>query len=157
MARSRARSAPAGGGRLQTAGIFLTFLLVAALVGSLAAGLVGGRNPAAPPGPEPLPAAPSERIRVEVLNASGIPGHAARGRTHLRDRGFDVVHIGNARGFGADSSVVLDRVGRMELARSVADAAGIPRVRASPDANLYVDVTVVLGRDWPEAEEAGPP
>lgn len=151
MPRSRARSEPppSRGGRLQTAGIFLTFLAVAALVGSLAAGLVGGREGAGPASPEaPAAGAPSERVRVEVLNASGISGLAARGRTHLRDRGFDVVGIGNASGFAPDSSVVLDRVGRMELARAVADAAGIPRVFARPDSNLYVDVTVVLGRDW---------
>ena len=151
MPKSRARSAAPAGGRLQTAGIFLTFLAVAALVGSLAAGLVVSRRAGAPLTAEaPAPSSvPAERVRVEVLNASGTPGLAARGRSHLRDRGFDVVQIGNASGFAPDSSVVLDRVGRMDLARAVADAAGIPRVFARPDANLYVDVTVVLGRDWP--------
>jgi hypothetical protein len=150
MPKSRGSSGSGGGGRLQTAGIFLTFLVLAALVGSLAAGLAGGRggeDAGAAPGRAPR-AVPAERVRVEVLNASGIPGLAARGRTHLRDYGYDVVQIGNAPGFGADTSLVLDRVGRMDLARSVADAAGIPRVLARPDSNLYVDVTVVLGRDW---------
>jgi hypothetical protein len=146
MPKSRARAAGGGAGRLQTAGIFLTFLVVAALVGSLAAGVMAGRSgSAAPLADRPVPA---ERVRVEVLNASGVPGLAARGRTHLRDFGYDVVQIGNASGFAPDSSVVLDRVGRMELARAVADAARIPRVFARPDSNLYVDVTVVLGRDW---------
>lgn len=154
MPKQRARSAPAGAGRLQTAGIFFTFLAVAALVGSLAAGAVGGwrsRGVEAVP-PRAARPVPAERVRVEVLNAAGTPGLAARGRTHLRDFGYDVVHVGNAPGFGPDSSMVLDRVGRMDLARGVADAAGIPRVQARPDANLYVDVTVVLGKDWaPEA------
>jgi hypothetical protein len=95
-------------------------------------------------------------VRVEVLNASGIPGLAARGRAHLRERGFDVVQVGNAAGHAPDSSIVLDRVGRMDLARAVADAARIPRVHARPDANLYVDVTVVLGRDWAGADPQGP-
>ena len=157
MPKSRGRSAPPAGGRLQTAGIFLTFLAVAALVGSLAAGLVVSRRADAPLTAEaPGPSAPAERVRVEVLNASGVPGLAARGRTHLRDRGFDIVQIGNASGFAPDSSVVLDRVGRMDLARAVADAAGIPRVFARPDANLYVDVTVVLGRDWPADSVSNP-
>jgi len=94
--------------------------------------------------------------RVEVLNASGVPGLARRGTEVLRDGGYDVVSFGNAPGFAPDSSLVLDRVGRMELARSVADAVQIPRVYARPDSNVYVDVTVVLGRDW-AAENADDP
>jgi hypothetical protein len=157
MPKSRAAERGAGAGRLQTAGIFLTFLLVAALVGSLAAGLAGRWWGADPAGVERPPRpVPAERVRVEVLNASGVPGLAARGRTHLRDFGYDVVQIGNATGFAPDTSVVLDRVGRMDLARAVADAAGVPRVLARPDSNLYVDVTVVLGSDWAPDSAAEP-
>src|SRR5688500_12097279 len=159
MSRSKARKGGASpaGKRLQTVGLFVTLLVVAVLVGSLAAGLVRGRA-AAPAGPEgghgvtekgPGAAArPAGRVRVEVLNASGVPGLAAKGRTVLRDRGFDVVYVGNARGYEPDTSLVLDRVGRMEVARSVADQMEIPRVYARPDSNVFVDVTVVLGKDW---------
>ncbi|HEY7766916.1 LytR C-terminal domain-containing protein, partial [Longimicrobium sp.] len=88
-------------------------------------------------------------VRVAVLNASGIPRLADRGRAWLRDDGrFDVKEIGNAPGFSPDSSVVLDRVGKVDHARAVADALGISRVESRPDANLYLDVTVVLGKDW---------
>jgi LytR cell envelope-related transcriptional attenuator len=156
MSRSKkGRSAPAGrGSRLQTVGLFATLLLVAVLVGSLAAGLMGGRaGVVAAKGPAGDSAGrhaarPAGRVRVEVLNASGVPGLAAQGRTLLRDRGFDVVQVGNAGGFAPDSSLVLDRVGHMATARAVADEIGIPRVYARPDSNVYVDVTVVLGKDW---------
>lgn len=166
MSRSKGRSggSSATGRRLQTVGLFLTLLVVAVLVGSLAAGLVRGRGgaPARPGGTHGVTEAaagkaaprPAERVRVEVLNASGVPGMAAKGRTVLRDRGFDVVYVGNARGFAPDSSLVLDRVGRMELARSVADQLEIPRVYARPDSNVYVDVTVVLGKDWTVTEDS---
>jgi hypothetical protein len=168
MSRSKARSAgtSATGKRLQTIGLFVTLLVVAVLVGSLAAGLMRGREgaaatagshgvtEAAEPGATTGPAArPVGRVRVEVLNASGVPGLAAKGRTMLRDRGFDVVYVGNASGFAPDTSLVLDRVGRMELARAVADEMAIPRVYARPDSNVFVDVTVVLGKDWVDAEE----
>jgi hypothetical protein len=165
MSRSKGRSAggsPAGK-RLQTIGLFLTLLVVAVLVGSLAAGLVRGRaaEPERPEGGHGVSEAaggaaaarPTERVRVEVLNASGVPGLAARGRTVLRDAGYDVVYVGNARGFEPDTSLVLDRVGRMEHARSVADQMEIPRVFARPDSNVYVDVTVVLGKDWVAGDE----
>jgi hypothetical protein len=164
MSRSKGRSAgtSATGKRLQTIGLFITLLVVAVLVGSLAAGLMRGRSAApaaegshgvteaAEPGGAPKPAG---RVRVEVLNASGVPGLAAKGRTMLRDRGFDVVYVGNASGFEPDTSLVLDRVGRMELARSVADEMAIPRVYPRPDSNVFVDVTVVLGKDWVATED----
>lgn len=168
MSRSKGRSAApsssGGGKRLQTVGLFVLLLLVAVLVGSLVAGLRwnrGGAGDAVAADPDGAPpkspvARPTERVRVEVLNASGVPGLARRGTEMLRDVGFDVVNYSNAPGFAPDTSLVMDRVGRMELARSVADALQIPRVYAKPDSNVYVDVTVVLGRDW-AAENADPP
>jgi hypothetical protein len=92
--------------------------------------------------------APGERVRVEVLNAGGVGGVARDATLRLRDAGFDVVHFGNARAFDRDSSVVIDRVGRPDLAEAVANALGIPNVLTQPDPNLFVDVTVLLGRTW---------
>ena len=148
MSRSKAKAKP-GGGRLQTIGLFATLLAVAVLVGSLVAGMVGrGSAPAAPAPPQPAAQAPVGRVRVQVLNASGRPGLAREATGLLRDRGFDVVEFGNGKGFPPDTSIVLDRAGRAEMARQVADAVHIRRIAARPDSNLYLDVTVVLGRDW---------
>lgn len=149
MARSRRKRTPRKAPRLQTVGLFLTLLAVAALVGSLAWGLFGrgGEAPEAEPATSRVER-PSGRVRVEVLNASGRSGLARQATEVLRERGFDVVEFGNAQGFAPDSSLVIDRVGRIELARQVADALGVRRVRAEPDADLFLDVTVVLGRDW---------
>ncbi len=88
------------------------------------------------------------RVRVEVLNAGGRRGAAHEATELLRKRGFDVVYFGNADSFGEDPSVVLDRVGRRDDARVVADALGIDSVRSEPDPNLYLDVSVMLGREW---------
>jgi hypothetical protein len=100
------------------------------------------------------------RVRVEVLNAGGKADMARRATDRLRDHGLDVVYFGNAETFGRDSSVVLDRVGRLEAARAVADVLGIRHVRSEPDSNLYLDVTVLLGREWEPASgqvrETGP-
>ena len=59
-----------------------------------------------------------------------------------------MVYYGNEEPFGLDSSVVLDRIGRPDWARSVAEALGIVAVREELDPNLLLDVSVVLGRDW---------
>lgn len=158
MPRSKRKRASGGASarpnRLQTVGLFATLLAVAVLVGSLAWGVwdhFGGPRTTAQASPSPAPAvrAPTGRVRVQVLNATPTHGLARKATDVLRDRGFDVVETGNApRGASPDSSVVLDRVGRLDVARQVADALGIHRVEARRDANLILDVTVVLGRDW---------
>lgn len=97
----------------------------------------------------PVVPAPWNRIRVEVLNAAGVTGLAARARDHLRAEGFDVVHFGNAPAFGRDRTVVLARSGSVEQARAVADRMGVTEVDVQVDTTLFVDVTVLLGTDWP--------
>jgi hypothetical protein len=87
-------------------------------------------------------------VRVEVLNGGGQVGVARAATERLRDAGFDVVFFGNAGSFDQDSSLVLDRVGRPEWARAVAEALGIHNLRSEPNPNLYLDVSVVLGGDW---------
>ncbi len=88
------------------------------------------------------------RVRVEVLNAGGTEGMARLATDHLRDRGFDVVYFGNADTFGQDSTIVLDRSARPRAAAAVGRALGTRWVESQPDANLYLDVTVMLGNDW---------
>lgn len=86
--------------------------------------------------------------RVEVLNAAGISGMARAATAQLREARFDVVYFGNASEFGRDTSVVIDRIGRPEIARDVADALGISQIRSEPDSMLYLEATVLLGTDW---------
>ncbi len=85
---------------------------------------------------------------MEVLNGAGRAGLAREATERLRAAGFDVVYFGNARE-PRGLSMVLDRGGRGEAARRAAGALGIGDVRQQPDAARMVDVTVVLGKDWP--------
>ena len=88
------------------------------------------------------------RIRVEILNATATPRLAQSATRLLRDRGFDVVSIGNnpAR---RDSTLVLDRTNHPEWARLVASVLGrSSAVAPRPDSSRYVDITVLLGADW---------
>ena len=108
---------------------------------------------------EPPPPALGVRVRVEVLNGGGQDGVARAATEVLRDAGFDVVFFGNAGSFDQDSSFVLDRVERPEWARAVAEALGIHNLRSEPNPNLYLDVSVVLGRDWvaPDTDNGSQP
>lgn len=94
-------------------------------------------------------------VRVEVLNAAGTPDIARHATERLRSAGFDVVYYGNADAFDRDSSVVLDRSNRLDAARAVADVLGIRNVRSRPDSNLYLDVSVLLGREWRGSSRSG--
>jgi hypothetical protein len=119
----------------------LVFTAVGIAVGSVWFGHRAGRTPADP-------VAARSRIRVEVLNAAGVEGLARRATDSLRAAGFDVVYYGNAPTFDRETSVVLDRTGSLENAVTVGATLGIANVRSEPNPNLYVDVTVLLGRDW---------
>ncbi|HEV2147915.1 MAG TPA: LytR C-terminal domain-containing protein [Longimicrobiaceae bacterium] len=146
--------------RLRALALAAVLLLVVGLVVSLAMGLRPGGDGDRASTPESVPdvpaarAAPGERVRVEVLNAAGVPGLARTVTRTLRERGFDVVYFGNARGFSPDTTLVIDRVGREEVARDVADALEVENVRSRPDSTLLLEVTVVVGRDWRGARES---
>lgn len=91
------------------------------------------------------------RIKVEVLNATTVRGLAREATRYLRDRGFDVVASGNATE-KLDSTVILDRSNHPDFAAVVARAMK-GRAEARPDTSRYLDVTVLVGRDWrPPAE-----
>lgn len=106
--------------------------------GGMAGGALAGAGAEAPDG---------ARVRVEVLNATRTRGLARHAMLHLRDRGFDVVGLGNAPE-PLDSTLVLDRSGNPEWAQAVAKALGGARVESRPDSSRYLDVTVLLGASW---------
>ena len=89
-------------------------------------------------------------IQLDVLNGSGVPKLAQRFTDYLRARGFDVVEMGNYGESDVSTTLVLDRSGNLQAAEQVADALGIPRerVRQQIDRNAYLDVTVIIGKDF---------
>jgi len=89
-------------------------------------------------------------IQVEVRNGAGVDRLAERTTQYLRDRGFDVVDVGDYSSFDQEHSVVIDRIGNLEAAQNVAEALGIPseRVRQDLKPQYYLDASVVIGRDY---------
>jgi hypothetical protein len=107
------------------------------------------------PAPDPERSAASTElvgsiIQVEVRNGAGIDRLAAQATEYLRDRGFDVVEVGNYKTFEQERSVVIDRVGDLTAARKVAEALGLPpdRVRQEIRRQYYLDASVIIGDDY---------
>lgn len=88
------------------------------------------------------------RIRVRVLNTSGVSGLARRATTHLREYGFDVVDFASGTtDTSADTRIVV-HTGHPEWAARVQKALGVGTLGTDSDTSRYVDLTVVVGRDW---------
>jgi hypothetical protein len=157
-AASRGRRTPSG--CVETAAIAVFALVLGAFAASTWMRHVddGEQSDAPPPARADSLARLSReraRIRVQVRNGSGIPGAAADVTEYLRQAGFDVVDFGNAEEFDEPRTVVIDRVGDRARALEVAAALqGVP-VRSAVDTTLYLDVTVLVGRDAGELLEGG--
>lgn len=86
--------------------------------------------------------------QVQVLNGAGVADLAQKAASQLRNRGLDVVAIGNADSHDYEETLVLVRRGSKAVARQVRDALGHGTVLEQRDETLLVDVTVILGRDY---------
>ncbi|AEW95317.1 MULTISPECIES: LCP family protein [Streptomycetaceae] len=108
-----------------------------------AAGAHPGGSASTPPSPS---APPASRIAVQVKNAGGVTGRAARIVQHLTDEGFS-----QESGYGdapaASRTTVRYAPGGQPAAQVVARALGIPADRLREDAAVS-SVTVVVGSDW---------
>lgn len=89
-------------------------------------------------------------IQLDVLNATGESKLAQRLTDHLRRKGFDVVEMGNYREGVLEKTLVVDRGGNKQAALQVAGALGVPgrQVIEKRDKTLYLDVTVIIGKDF---------
>lgn len=145
--------------RAEALALVLSLVLLAGFLVSAASGIrfdssgpdvsaTSDVRPAASPANAAPPSVDGPATRVEVLNGSGRPGLARSATERLRAAGFDVVYFGNA-GEPRGLSLVLDRGGADAGARRAAAALGIRDVRTEPNAVRMVDVTVMLGKDWP--------
>ena len=140
---------------VRTVGLLATSVAVLVLLGSMVTGLVGSSSDSLPSlaASGAVPDVAGDRIiSVEVLNGAGVPGLAREVTDRLRDRGFDVKYYGNSPDGPRDSTVVLIRR-NPPVGDEVAAALPRARVETALDTTLYLDATIILGSDWPTAEE----
>ncbi len=66
-----------------------------------------------------------EVIQLNILNGCGVNGLASKAKYYLRERGFDIVEIGNSNQ-QYNKTTIIDRLGDRESVRRLANAIGIP-------------------------------
>ena len=94
---------------------------------------------------------PNLSIQINILNATGENRIGARFRDYLKQKGFDVVDMGNYK-TDVEKSMVLDLCGDINKAKRVADALGISQrnVIQQLDKTKFIDATVLIGKDYTE-------
>lgn len=100
----------------------------------------------------------NSNIRVEVLNGCGVDRLALRVTDILRERGFNVVRVGSTSPDFFEECVVIER--RDDDARNAryfARRVNCRNVGKDLDPALYLEVTLILGKDYatlfPEVDE----
>ena len=93
-------------------------------------------------------------IQVEILNGCGTPGIAAKFSELLRDKRVDVVRSENADHFEYEKTILIQRNENINGMKHVAQVLGFKidnseKVITSIDPNLDVDLTLIIGKDFP--------
>ena len=93
------------------------------------------------------PKVPPSRVRVRVLNASGVPGQAQRVADQLREQGYKVIAVGNAPGGTGSRTKVLFGPGAGPAAATLAGI--VPGARPAPKtAGAANVVDLIIGSNW---------
>ena len=95
---------------------------------------------------------PNLTMQVDVKNGTGEDGVAKLFTDYLRDKGFDVVEIGNYGTEDQEKTLILDRKGNASNCKRIAQSLGISDKNVIPQINekLLLDATVVIGKDYKE-------
>lgn len=127
---------------------FPLIVLAGLFIGALYAGsYFRGAAPQTGAAPAAALTVPSSGVEVQVLNESQVERGALRLARLLRERGFDVVEIGNGSRVGRTETEVIVRGDDMEKGAAIARALNCKLLRSEKKPELLLDVTVLVGQD----------
>lgn len=89
---------------------------------------------------------------VQILNGNGVPGIGQQVAAALRDGGYRILLTGNADHFDHEVTRIVvydDRDETLAVARDVRERLGVGEVERSGTPQSVVDVTIVVGADFP--------
>lgn len=93
---------------------------------------------------------PNLSIQIDLLNGTGENRIAAKFRDYLKDKGFDIVDMGNYKSSDVEKTLVIDKTGDISKAKRVAEALGISSRNVIQQINKsqFLDATVIIGKDY---------
>lgn len=98
--------------------------------------------------PFPVGAAPESRLRVRILDGTGVLDNGLPAVPRLVEAGAEVATVGNATAFDyLTTQFIVAEDGDVGRAERLRDSLGVGEVVGSAEQASAVDVTVVLGRD----------
>jgi len=88
------------------------------------------------------------KIRVEVINASGVPGLAKKVTFKLREDGFDVVYYSHQNDT-IEKTVIVERSdSSLSHAKHLAKWLGVNEITLEWDCDKLSDCAIVVGKDF---------
>ncbi len=99
-----------------------------------------------------IPSGTREGRSLQVLNGNGLPGIGQSVAEQLVPEGFRVVLTGNADDFDHEKTRIViydDSPEQIEIANQIRELLGVGVVEISRTPQSVVDVTIVVGRDYP--------
>jgi len=95
---------------------------------------------------------PNLSIQMDVQNGTNENGIASQITEYLRKSGMDVVEMGNYKSKDIEKTLIIDRSGDKNKSKRVAMILGVGERNIIQQMNnsLYLDLTVVIGKDYKE-------
>ncbi|MBN1410595.1 MAG: LCP family protein [Spirochaetales bacterium] len=89
-------------------------------------------------------------IGIEILNGTDVNGLAGRTAKLFESFGYDIVSVQNADSDEYEETVVIDRVGKKDIAQKAADYIKCEKVisKVSPGLDENIDISIIIGKDF---------
>jgi hypothetical protein len=97
-------------------------------------------------------------VQVEVLDGVGNMKVAQRMTDLIRRKGYDVVEMKRNGDGIAEKTIIFDHSGNYDTAKKLAKELGVAenKVFQKLDKNLYLDITVIVGKDYATLKDLQP-
>ncbi|MFT9495568.1 LCP family protein [Anaerosolibacter sp.] len=92
----------------------------------------------------------TSKATVEVLNGSGVAGHATKVGKKLKDEGYNVVNINNINGMKYSQTHVYDRKNKASEAKKIAKLLDVKDIETDLNPDAEAEITIIVGSDWKE-------
>lgn len=86
-------------------------------------------------------------VKIEIMNGSGVNGAAARLKTELENKGYNVIGTGTISGVKFTKSHIVDKTLKGGYANKVASEVDITSIEKDQDNLSEADVIIILGSD----------